>query len=269
MFLGISTYTFPWLTEIKKQNCKPVEVALQLLSVAAAHNIIFMQFGDNLPLHNMQQHELEAIKSFASAHNIKIQAGAKKLSLKNAEQYLSIAAYFQSPFLRMIIDDEDYHPSAEEVIQIINGLLPLLKEKNIKLAIENHDRFRAVTLKNIMEKTSPEFTGVCLDTANSLGAGEGITEVLQILKPYVINLHIKDVLIKRVSHRMGFTVEGVAAGEGIIDIPSIIFQLNETGRCETATLELWLNNCDDAEQTIFTEKQLAEKSIHYLKQFLS
>jgi len=55
----------------------------------------------------------------------------------------------------------------------------------------------------------------------------------------------------------------------MIDIPSIIHQLNETGRCKTATLETWSNAVGTIEETIAKEKQLAEKSIHYIKQFLS
>ena len=111
--------------------------------------------------------------------------------------------------------------------------------------------------------------GICLDTANSLGAGEGISEVVQLLAPYTVNLHVKDILIKRVPHKMGFIVEGVAAGDGMIDILSVIQQLKQTGRCKTATLELWSNPATTMEETIAKEKKLVKKSIQYLKKIIA
>jgi 3-oxoisoapionate decarboxylase len=266
VFAGIGSYTFPWAFALNNQNKMP---ALQLLDYAKNHEIGFVQFGDNFPLHALDKEALQDIKNFAEENNIQLEVGTRRLTVENAQRYISIAKFFNSPFLRMVIDDEDYHPHEEEVIAVIKEILPDLKNNFIVLAIENHDRFKAATLKRIITQTDGAYTGICLDTANSLGAGEGIHEVLQVLKHHVVNLHIKDITIKRVADKMGFIVEGTAAGEGMINIPSIIHQLNETGRCKTATLEIWSNTAGTIEETISKEKQLAEKSIHYIKQFLS
>ena len=267
MFAGIGTYTFPWAFG-DDHGIKNNFTALQLLDYACRNSIQYVQFGDNYPLHELSKERLQNIKIFAAESNINIEVGTRRLTIENAGRYINIAGFFGADFLRMVIDDENYHPGIDDIIIAIKEILPLLKNNNILLAIENHDRFKAAVLKHIIQSTDEAYVGICLDTANSLGAGEGITEVLQILKPYVINLHIKDILIKRADHKMGFIVEGTAAGEGIIDIPSIINQLKETGRCKTATLEVWSNAAGTIEETIAKEKQLAEKSIHYLKQFL-
>jgi L-ribulose-5-phosphate 3-epimerase UlaE len=68
---------------------------------------------------------------------------------------------------------------------------------------------------------------------------------------------------------MGFTVEGSIAGEGLIDLPNIIRKLDKTGKCSTATLELWMKENEDIQQTIDKEQQWADKSIQYLKTILS
>ena len=266
MFAGIGTYTFPWAFALNNENKMP---ALQLINYAIQHGIGFVQFSDNFPLHALDAEALQDIKNFAGENNIQLEVGTRRLTVENTQHYISIAKFFNSPFLRMVVDDEDYHPHEEEVIAVIKEILPDLKNNFIVLAIENHDRFKTATLKHIITQTDMAYTGICLDTANSLGAGEGIHEVLDGLKNYVVNLHIKDITIKRVTDKMGFVVEGAAAGEGMIDIPSIIHQLNETGRCKTATLETWSNAAGTIEETIAKEKQLAEKSIHYIKQFLS
>lgn len=269
MFLGIGTYTFPWAMSIHGNDGSVMTGALQLLQYACSRKIGFVQFGDNLPLHFLPDSGLKEIKGTADRSGIAIETGARGLTIENIQRYLQIATIVGSPFLRMVIDDDDYHPGQEEVTGIIKEALPLLRKSNIILAIENHDRFPGVTLREIILATDPAFVGVCLDTANSIGAGEGMNEVLEVLAPYTVNLHIKDIIIKRADHKMGFMVEGVAAGDGIMNIPAIIHQLERRGRCRTAVLEQWSNPGKTMEKTIIREQELVEKSIHYLQNILT
>ena len=262
MLLGISSYSFPHAIEIQ-------ELSVQgLLRFAILNNIKYVQFGDNMPLNLLTREELLELKRTTDEAGIQLQVGTKGLTIEHLKQYLIIAQTLSSPFIRMVIDDDQYRPAEEEVKQVIKQILPLLKEHDVTLAIENHDRFASASLQKIILETDPGLVGICMDTANSLGAGEGINEVLQTLAPYTVNLHIKDIVIKRVSHKMGFTVEGVAAGDGMLDIPFIISQLDKTGRCQTATLEVWSNPAETTALTLMKEKQWVEKSIHYLKKIL-
>lgn len=268
MQLGLSTYSFPWNVGIfDSMPAHPMHYS-ELIAYTANHQIRHLQFGDNMPLDKMKDKELEEIKQLCSKHQINIQTGTRRLSVDNTKRYLDIAQYLQSPFLRMVIDDADYHPEVSVVIDIIKEILPVLYEKNIVLAIENHDRFHAKTLEHIILSTSKEYVGICLDTANSLGAGEGINEILPVLLPYTVNLHIKDFNIERVPHKMGFTVYGTAAGEGMLNIPELINTCSMQPTCKTATLEIWMNEEKDVEQAAIKEKQWTTNSIHYLKKFI-
>ena len=152
-----------------------------------------------------------------------------------------------------------------EVIDIINQVLPDLRRASLCLAIENHDRFPALVLKHIIESTDNDRIAICLDTANSLGAGEGLGEVVSILGPYTVNLHIKDVRINRLDHKMGFRISGCTAGTGILNIPSLVKELKKYGRCDSAILELWSDPESTIEETIRKEKESVERSIEYLK----
>lgn len=265
MHLGISTYSFPWsfgigdFAPVKPFNYK------DLLLVAAEKKIRYVQFGDNYPLHILPGNELDNLRKLADELQINIQVGTKGLTVLNVNNYLIIARRLKSSFLRIVIDSDDYRPAEEEVMSILTGLIPALIEANVQLIIENHDRFKAKTLKKIIEKTDPGWIGICLDTTNSLGAGEGIGEVTEILSPYTLNLHIKDFKIGRVEHKMGFTVSGCAAGDGMLDIPWLLKETGKHGKCETVTLELWSEPDQTIEQTIQKEKKWADKSIDYLK----
>jgi sugar phosphate isomerase/epimerase len=262
--LGISTYSFPWAIGLNHFSTHAA-AARQLVQVAHSYQIHYVQFGDNLPLHGLSYEELKKLKETATEKNISIETGTRGLKRDNLVQYLSIAQQLQSPFLRVVIDEEGYEPGEAEVTEIIKDVLPQFREAGIRLALENHDRFPVRRLKQIIETTDPEWVTVCLDTANSLGANEGIEEVLQALAPHAVNLHIKDISIQRVRSKMGFKLEGCPAGQGILDIPAIVNRVKEYGRCNTATLEVWSNAAATPEATVQQEQEWVEKSITYLK----
>lgn len=267
MYLGLSTYTFPWHQELAKASPAPFTF-VDMLQFAYDKQVNYFQFGDNYPLHLFSDRELKELKQTASDKNIRLQAGTRGLTVDNMQRYITIAQTLGSAFLRVVIDDIHYEPSAEEVIQTILTLIPSLKQAGVVLAIENHDRFRAKALVNIIEATNPEWVAICLDTANSLGAGEGIHEIAPLLLPYTINVHIKDFNIARGQHKMGFTISGAAAGEGMLNIPWLIAECKKYERCATATLELWMNREESDEDTLAKEINWINKSITFLNKYI-
>ena len=123
----------------------------------------------------------------------------------------------------MVIDKPGYEPDLISIINTIKQLVPEFRSRKIRLAIENHDRFKAREFEEIILSVGNEWVGICLDSVNSMGAGEGFETVSEILIPYTINLHIKDFTIFRVSHKMGFVIEGRPAGQGMLNISTAGF----------------------------------------------
>ena len=117
----------------------------------------------------------------------------------------------------------------------------------------------------MIEAAGSDRIGVCLDTANSLGAGEGLESVVAVLGPLTVNLHVKDFSIERVPWQMGFTVTGRPAGAGRLNVPALVEQLAKFQRCRTAILELWTPPEAGLEQTIAKEAAWAAQSIEYLR----
>lgn len=265
MFLGLSTYSFPWC--VKMQDTLLFSYT-HMLDMTAGYHINYFQFGDNYPLHHFKDKELSVIQNNAEARDIHLQVGTRKLDFGHVKRYLHIAEILKSPFLRIVIDDINYRPAETDAVKIIKQLLPLLKDKGIVLAIENHDRFKAQTLARMIENTAPGPVGVCLDSANSLGAGEGINEILPLLLPYAVNLHVKDFTVRRKDHKMGFVISGAPAGEGILDIPRLLSECSKSNRCTTATFELWMEKEETVEDTVKKEMDWADRSIKYLKNLI-
>ena len=266
---GLSSYTYPWSIGLaKRAHIQPMQIVL-LLEAAVALDAKRIQLADNFPVHELSRQAWNDLISEARASQIQLELGIRGLTRDNLEAYLSLCTDCQSPFLRVVIDAADYEPPTDTIIEIINSVLPQFRKQKILLALENHDRFRAGELVEIIRATDPDWVGICLDTANSLGADEGIYEVTETLAPYTVNLHVKDYAIRRFSHGMGFEVTGRPAGTGQAPIPWILERLAKFGNCQSATLEVWTMPLETAELTIVQEQQWAASGAEYLKSALA
>jgi sugar phosphate isomerase/epimerase len=208
---------------------------------------------------------MEKLKDHCKNLNLKLEVGSKGLSGDNLQQYIEIASLLDSKILRFVIDDasKDYEPSLSEVKDVIKKAEKELAARNIILAIENHDRFKAIEFADLIRDINSPFVGICLDCANSLGAGEGIYETVSILAPYTVNVHFKDISIQRKSHKMGFDINGVPFGQGIIPIDWVIRKM--TSRCQTGILELWMPPEENWDDTFRKEQEWVERSLEYLR----
>ncbi len=265
MRLGLSSYTYTWAVGVPGSIPSKQLSAFDLVGRAAVSGLNLVQIADNLPLEMMNQSELTNLRKFAADKEIEIEMGGRGLTPEHTIKCLEAAKTLNSPILRMVIDGAGYEPDLETIINTIKQLVPEFKSRKIKLAIENHDRFKAREFERIIQDVGSEWVGICLDSVNSMGAGEGFETVSEILIPYTINLHIKDFAIFRVSHKMGLVIEGRPAGQGMLNISRLVSALSESGRCQSAILELWTPPESAIEDTILKEEKWASESINYLK----
>lgn len=291
MLIGLSTYTYPWAFGVPGYSPSQPMTGLDLLREATRLGVDAVQFGDNYPLHVLSAAEWQKLQREATERNLQIQVGTRGLTPENLKRYIRLAWEARSPFLRMVIDEGDFQPSVDEVIAIIKEKLPALEKAGVLLAIENHDRFKADDFAKISMAVGSAHVGFCLDTTNSFGAGETVDKVLMLAvfnSATIVNLHIKDFRIKRVSHKMGFLIEGCEPGTGMFDLLDSLELL--TGRSVrkqdsefladikqklpkkyrqklplTLTLEQWPPLLNSLEETIATEARWAETGINWIR----
>jgi 3-oxoisoapionate decarboxylase len=269
MLTGLSTYTYTWAFGVPGSlPPKPMDVQA-LLDKAAEQGMDCIQIADNYPLIEQKAAELSAIRDYAAGLGIGIEVGGRGLTEDNLDGYIDLAAFFSSPILRMVVDGQDYKPDIETVIAVIRNALHELASKNIILALENHDRLHSSVFKSIIERINSKYVGICLDCVNSLGIGEGIDSVMKNLGPYTVNLHVKDFMVRRVTHKMGFVIEGTPAGKGFLDVPVILQNLRSFNKCRSAILELWTPPAGNLQETIGREEAWANESIQYLKKVIT
>ncbi len=269
MIWGISSFTYGWNIGIDHHLPAKTMSVLDLVGKTLEFELRCLQIGDNLPLHLLPESLLQTLKQQINQHLIRLEIGARGLTPGHLDTFLKLAAFLEAPLVRFVIDSVGYEPDDKEVEAIIKGFLPQLHQQNCTLGIENHDRFKARDLARIMRNIDDEKVGICLDCANSLGAGEGLEWVTKQLAPYTVNLHIKDFTIERFSHKMGFLIEGCPAGKGMMDLAWMQKELARYGRCQSAVLELWTPPENTLDATAQKEKKWAEESVAYLKKYFT
>jgi sugar phosphate isomerase/epimerase len=109
----------------------------------------------------------------------------------------------------------------------LQGLLPMLRDHGVVLAIETHFEFTSFELLRIFdmcEAAPGDALGICLDTMNLLTMLEHPVWAAERLLPWIVSTHIKDggVLVGRA----GLTTFPVPLGTGIIDLTHIIDRLD-------------------------------------------
>ncbi len=269
MRLGLGSYTFAWAVGVAGQMPAHPLTALDLLKRTHALGLQVVQFCDNLPLTALGKQELDGFCEFAREHRIAVELGTRGSGdSANLLAHLDLARRLGAPFVRLVVDAKGDEPTPEETVSRLRPVLPRFAAANVKLAIENHDRFSCRTLVRIVEDLGPELVGICLDTVNSFGALEGPEVVVETLAPYALNLHIKDFTIARVSSQMGFVVNGCAAGQGRLDVPWLLKCLKSVGRDPNAILELWTPFGPTLEETVARESGWAQESVQYLRQWI-
>jgi 3-oxoisoapionate decarboxylase len=268
MRLGVSSHTYAWGIGVGgfPRPAKPLD-AFDLVRKAAALKAPVLQIADNLPLHLLTSSARRDLKKFAAEAGVEIEVGTAGIDREQLLTYLEIAGDFQSPILRTLLDANGQTPTVEESIARLREVMREFEAAGVCLAIENHDRFPARVLSEIIAAVASPKIGVCLDTANSLGCGEDVATVLAGLADRLVNLHIKDFQAQRLPHHKGFTIEGAPAGAGRLDIPALLAAIGER-RQMTAIVELWLSPDDDIEQTIEREDRWATESVAYVRRCL-
>lgn len=269
MRLGISSYSYVWSVGVPgyPQPEQPM-TPWQLLQEAHRLEVRVVQIADNLPLNGFSPAELERLLAEARRLHIDLELGTCGASPEHLRHCLHLAVQLHSPLLRVVLDTDEHHPTADEALEALRCVAPDFERAGVCLAVENHDRFPASMLNWMMSELNSPAVGICLDTANSLGCGEGLDTLMRVLGRWVVNLHIKDFHVERLPHKKGFVVEGRPAGQGLLDIPQLLADLQAAGRDVSAIVELWPPLESTLEATLSKERLWVQESVHYLRQFI-
>lgn len=245
---------------------KPVGV-IDLLQKAVEANVSVVQIADNLPLHELQDSQLEQLGEAACLRGLTLEAGTRGLEPEHLLRYIGIAHRIGAKILRTVLSGSlcgvRQLAAAEASIRQI---VPTLECHGVTLAFENNEAFSAAEFAGIMRRVASPHVGICLDTANSLGRPETLQTVIQTLAEFAVVLHAKDYDIRRIDTRMGFSVVGTPAGGGRVDFGWVLSELRKRGRTGISVIvEHWPPFSGTIEETIRIEEQWLAQSVQFLR----
>lgn len=268
MLAGLGSFAFTWGVGLPGATPSRPLVEGDLVAETARLGFDVLQLADNTSVADRDPAELAGLADEARAAGVRLELGGRGLTAEALRHHLVVAHALDARVLRFVIDAPGHEPHASELITLLRASCRSLEETGVTLALENHDRFTAAELAGIVRAVDDARVGVCLDTVNSIGAGEGLEEVLRLLGPLTVNLHVKDFAIRRRPHGMGFEVLGARLGTGMLDLPAVLEAVADHGRCTTAVLEQWAPERPRPEDAAALERAWVEESSTVLRRTL-
>lgn len=268
MRLGIGSWTYPWAVGTPEVPSPRPLTAFDLVDRAVELGVSVVQVADNMPMHDWSADRLAALAGLSRDRGVQLEVGANGFAPTFLLRYLEVARALASPLVRVVIDTVQHRPTVEEIRATLRTVLPAFEAAEVDLLIENHDRFRAAELARLVEGAGSPRLGVVYDTANSIGCYEDAERVLDVLAPWVRNVHVKDVAIERLPNRMGFTVTGAPAGQGAVRLSALVERFRMLPAAATLVLEQWPVWAGDVESTLHQEEEWARRGLTNLRRLL-
>lgn len=265
---GLGSFALTWAVGVDGA-APPGLGPLELVDEAAAFGAEVLQLADNVPVADLAEEELGTLRERAAEAGLELELGGRGLTRDALDRHVAAAAALGARVLRFVVDAPGYEPTAETVAALLRDRAPALEEADVTLALENHDRFTVGELAALVRDAGSARVGVCLDTVNSIGSGEGLGEALAELAPLTVNLHVKDFTIRRRPHGMGFVVEGARLGDGMLDLGAVLDEVGRHDRCTTAVLEQWAPELPSLPETVALEREWARTGTAVLRNALA
>lgn len=267
MKLGIGSYTYTWAVGVPgyEAPARPLDAA-GLVRLAADLGVAVVQICDNLPLDGLSTAELAELANLARELGITLELGTRSSTPGNLRRHIAIAQALGCTLLRTLLLEDGREIGISRGYDLLAQVLPDLRSAGVTLAIENHDGHRVAELAELIARLDTPDVGICLDTVNSFGALEAPDTVIGALAPLTVNLHVKDFVIERLDHKMGFQIRGCPAGQGRLEVPALLRRLRSLGRDPNVILELWTPWQGALAHTMALENVWAQESLTFLKQ---
>lgn len=264
MRLGISSWTFPWAIGVRGYPPLANPIGLTKLLARASHlGVKIVQVADNLPLHKLEHKELCTARDLAISLGLTIEIGTRSVEAQHLRDYLRLAHELGAPLLRTLPPAIHSQPMLQQAEKCIREVLPEFEAQGVILALENYELTSCNALAELVNRLESPYVGVCLDTTNSFGALEPLHQVVETLAPFTVNVHIKDFVIERMPHLMGFVVRGACAGTGRLDIPWLLKRIPRHMDL-SVILEQWPPWDGSVEIAVKIEEEWAEAGVRYL-----
>lgn len=250
--IGLSTYAFFW--QISDRAPKPLSLQ-EVLSRTRDLGAQVFQICDYPPLHTYSDAQLGDLKKYAGDLGITLELGTKGIKTEHLANYLRMADLLGAKIIRSMVTAPDHRPTLAEAEALLKESMPAFEASGVTVALETYEQLSSTDLVALVEAVGSKSLGICLDPANCVANLEHPIAVIDRCAPYVANLHVKDFAFTRRGGWVGFTLEGVKLGDGLLPYDYMISKVNPEARGINQIVEHWLTWQDDYEKSSRIENE--------------
>jgi sugar phosphate isomerase/epimerase len=262
MAVGLSTYAFFW--QHSDRAPRPLSVTRMLEETAALGGRVF-QICDYPAIETTSDADLAEIRRVAEAAGIRLELGTRGVTPEHLRTYLDLATKLDVTFVRSMLNTADHRPSVSEAVSLLRETLPSFAERGVTIGLETYEQVATTDLVTVIEEVASPYLGVCLDPANSVARLELPSQVIDLVAPYVVNMHVKDFAFTRQAGWVGFSLVGCPLGEGLLDYDAMVETVRPDPVKVNQVVEHWLPWQGSFDQTCQLEQQWTRHAIDILR----
>ena len=248
--IGLSTYAFFW--QISDRAPEPLGLDT-LLSRTHEFGAQVLQICDYPPLQTYSDVQLGDLKKNAEDLGITLELGTQGVRPEHRANYLRMADLLGAKVIRSMVNAPDHRPTLSEAEALLRASMPAYEASGVSLALETYEQLSSTDLVALVESVGSRRLGICLDPANCVANLEHPVAVIDRCAPYVANLHVKDFAFTRRGGWVGFTLEGVELGKGLLPYDYMIEKVDPEARGVNQVVEHWLTWQEDYATTVRLE----------------
>jgi len=260
--IGLGTYSFFW----QHSDLAPVRLDLAgMLQKTHDLGVGVFQICDYAPVEALDTAGLRELAAQAADLGIVLELGTRGVASAHLGAYLAMAGELGVTTVRSMINTATEKPTLAEAQAQLAAALPAWADAGVDLALETYEQISSTDLVSLVEAVAHPNLGICLDPANSVAALENPRDVIDRTAPYVKNVHSKDFAFTRRGGWVGFTLEGVPLGTGLLDYDYLLEKVRPNERGINQIIEHWLPLGESIEDTIALENTWNTSNLRYLR----
>ncbi len=232
MLLGLDTQSFRLATGLYEWVPGNRMRLLDLVERAVALKLSGIQIADPRLLQNEPPEVVEEARNRLSEAGMYVEVGASGTNVEALHELMDHAKAVGANVIRTFVGADRsrgwaaWRQQQDRAVEDLRQAVPLLREQNLRVAVENHGDLTSPELVNILDKVGAEdAVGVCFDTGKSLFVVEDPLTAAQNLAPYVITACLTD--YRLISTARGAQIVGCALGNGAVDLLSVVQVLRQ------------------------------------------
>ncbi|MEM2385396.1 MAG: TIM barrel protein [Candidatus Bathyarchaeia archaeon] len=215
----------------------------------------------------MPKEDLQKLRHYAARCGIELEGGTKinlsscRCAVDHLLQYLEVALFLDMKLVRVAFDGG----SIDELYSVLQQCAPVYEKARVKLAVENHFYCTSNDLVRLVKSMSSETVGICLDTANSIAAGEWPEKTIRKLLPFAFTVHLKDFIRSPHPDGTGVVITGAPLGKGVLNVQYVAQELAHAQELRSIVIELWLPRGGTEKELLAKEEEWVEQSLAVAK----